>query len=472
MTPTAHASAIPPAFAERLLRASVRDAEWRDAVSGDLREEYATLVARRGPAAAARWYWRQALPLAARFTAGRVVPAITPPRRRRVAVADIERTSSLGSGWSRELRHAWRGLWQRPALSATIVCTLALALAANAVVFNLADALYLRPLRFPDVDRLIVVASDAIGEKPYLDRESVTPADFRDWRQSITTATGLAAVEWWDPNLSGVDIPEQVAGFRVTPGFFETLGVAPILGRTFGDAQARPGADRAVVLSHAFWTRRFNADPSLLGQTIRLDGAPYEVVGVMPPRFVLPYGADVWAPLAYSDEKWADRKSDSLMTFARLVPGRTLADAQEEWRAVVARQAAEFPETNKNRPVTVLSLTRGLGDDAIGPFLVDLAGGGGPGTAHRLRQHRQPAAGARHRAAARVRRAPCARRRTRPPGAAAPARGSVPRRARRRAGRGARRRRDADHARTSCRPMSSASCPAMSTSTSTAWCSR
>ena len=252
---------MPPPFAERLLRASVRDAEWRDAVSGDMREEFETLARRRGPAAARRWYWRQALPLAARFTAGRVVPAITPPRRRRIAVADIERTSSLGAGWSRELRHAWRALWQRPALTATIVATLALALAANAVVFNLADALYLRPLRFADVDRLILVASDVIGEKAYLDRESVTPADFRDWQQSITTATGLSAVEWWDPNLSGVDVPEQVAGFRVTPGFFATLGVQPILGRTFGEAEGQPGADRAVVLSHTFWTRRFNADP-------------------------------------------------------------------------------------------------------------------------------------------------------------------------------------------------------------------
>ena len=185
--------------AERLLRASVRDAEWRDAVTGDLREEFAASRAAAVPpprgagTVARRCRWRRASPPAA------IVPALTPPRRRRIAVADIERTSSLGAGWSRELRHAWRALWQRPALTASIVCTLALALAANAVVFNLADALYLRPLRFADVDRLIVVASDAIGEKPYLDRESVTPADFRDWRQSITTATGLSAVEWWDP---------------------------------------------------------------------------------------------------------------------------------------------------------------------------------------------------------------------------------------------------------------------------------
>ena len=229
------------------------------AVSGDLREEFASLVSRRGQAAAARWYWRQALPLAARFTAGRVVPAITPPRRRRVAVADIERTSSLGAGWSRELRHAWRALWQRPALTTTIVATLALALAANAVVFNLADALYLRPLRFADVDRLIVVVRR--DRRKGVHRPRVGHAGrLPRLASSITTATGLSAVEWWDPNLSGIDVPEQVAGFKVTPGFFETLGAQPLVGRTFGEAEGRPDADRAVVLSHTFWTRRFNAN--------------------------------------------------------------------------------------------------------------------------------------------------------------------------------------------------------------------
>ena len=102
MTPSADSPTVPPSLAERLLRASVRDAEWRDAVSGDLREEFAGLAARRGAAAATRWYWRQAVPLAARFAISRVVPALTPPRRRRVTVADIEGASALGAGWTRE----------------------------------------------------------------------------------------------------------------------------------------------------------------------------------------------------------------------------------------------------------------------------------------------------------------------------------------------------------------------------------
>jgi putative ABC transport system permease protein len=364
MTPTS----LPPLLAERMLRATVRDLDWRESITGDLREEFAAALRVHGRARATRWYWRQTIPLAVRFVASRVLPSAAPARRR-IRVADIEHTAAFGSGWTRELRHAWRALWQRPALSGVIIATLALALAANAVIFNIADALYLRPLRFPDVDRLILVASDAFGEKPYIDRESVAAADFRDWQQSITTATGLAAAEFWDPNLSGVDIPEQVAGFRVMPGFFATLGVAPILGRSFTDAEARPGADRVVILSHTFWLRRFDADQAVVGRTMRLDGAPFEVVGVMPPRFVLPYGADVWAPLAYTEAQWADRKAQNLMTFARLAPGRTIGEAQEEWRAVVARQSEEFPETNAKRPITVMSLSRGLGDDAIGPFL-------------------------------------------------------------------------------------------------------
>ena len=97
------------------------------------------------------------------------------------------------------------------------------------------------------------------------------------------------------------------------------------------------------MLSHAFWLRRFNGDSGIIGRTLRLDGEPYDVVGVMPPRFAIPYGAEVWAPLALSDARWADRKLDTLMAVARLAPGRTLEEAQEEWRTVVARQAAAVP---------------------------------------------------------------------------------------------------------------------------------
>ena len=268
MTPSADSPLIPPSLAERLLRASVRDAEWRDAVSGDLREEFAGLAAVRGTAAATRWYWRQALPLAARFAIGRLVPALTPPRRRRVTVAEVEGTSAIGAGWSREFRHAWRALWQRPGLAAVIVGTLAVALAANAVIFNLADALYLRPFRFAEVDRLIVVASDTSTDKPYFDRESVAAADFRDWRRTLTTVSELAALEWWDPNFSGVERPESLHGFLVTPGYFELLRRAaaarPLVHRRRRPAQRHAHRDPvaralAAALQRRSWHPRHDA---------------------------------------------------------------------------------------------------------------------------------------------------------------------------------------------------------------------
>lgn len=359
----------PPPFAERLLRAAVRDPEWRDAITGDLREELASLAARRGVSVARRWYWRQAVPLALRFAVGRVVPAATPSRQR-VSIRDVEAASTLGAGWSRELRHAWRGVTQRPGLSAVIVTTLALALTANAVVFTLGDALYLRPFRFPDVDRLLLVSSDTNANALYLDRESVTPGDFRDWQHEAASVEALAASEFWDPNLSGIDVPEQLPGVHVTPGYFDVLRVSPVLGRTFRDDEARPGANRVVVISHAAWQRRFGGTPDVLGRTLRLDGDSHEVIGVMPPRFAIPYGADVWAPLALDAAGWQARKNGSLMVIGRLAPGRSLPDARAEFTALAARQADTHPETNRARGVTVLSFTRGLGDDAVGPLMV------------------------------------------------------------------------------------------------------
>lgn len=360
---------IPPPLAERLLRAAVSDPEWRDAITGDLREELAALAMQRGPAAARRWYWRQALPLALRFVAGRVVPAAT-PRRHRVSIREVETTSAMGAGWSRELRHAWRGVLQRPGLSTVIVVTLALALTANAVVFTLADALYLRPFRFADVDRLILVSSDTNADALYLDRESVAPGDYRDWQQQATTVEAMGAAEFWDPNWSGIDVPEQLPGFHVTPDFFDVLRVAPIMGRGFRADEARPGAARVVILSHAAWLRRFGGAPDVLGRKLRLDGEAHEVIGVMPPRFAIPYGAEVWAPLALDDAAWQQRKSGNLMTIGRLAPQRSLHDARGEFAAIVARQAAAHPATNRARGVTVLSFTRGFGDDAVGPLMM------------------------------------------------------------------------------------------------------
>jgi putative ABC transport system permease protein len=361
-----HTTASPPAAAERLVRAALTDPAWREAVLGDLAEEFARLALRTGARRASRWYWRQAVSIACRVSASRLVPGGSMRRPWRVPVPDDEGRTRWA--WLRDVRYATRALMARPALSGVIVGTLALALAANATIFNLADALYLRPFRFAGVDQLVIVAS-APERDPLADRSSVAPADYQDWTRQSTTIVDFAAADFWDPNLSEADRPEQLAGFRVTPSFFRALHAAPARGRTFLDEETTPGRDRKVVVSHGLWMRRFGGDPTLVGRSIRLNGEPHEVVGILQPGPSIPYGAELWAPLAYTEQEWQERRRGWLLVLGRLAPGRSIDSARAEMRALVTRQRAEHPDTHATREVSVVTLTRGLGDAGAGPFL-------------------------------------------------------------------------------------------------------
>ena len=363
MTPPACIRAPPP-LAERLLRRSVRDPEWRESITGDLREEFATVAARRGVGAASRWYWRQAVPLAARFVAGRVVPSARPSRRRRVDVADIERTSILGAGWSREVRHALRALGQRPGLSAVIVGTLAVALAANAVIFNLADALHLRPFRFPDVDGLIVVASTQAAASPTRSRVGgARRLPGLDPHAHLRRRAGGARVVGAETLGSGR--PESLTD-TWWPRLLRAAARQPVIGRTFTADDGRPSAGRTVCCRTpvaAAVPRR----PQRGRQDGRLEGVPHEIVGVMPARFVVPYGGDVWAPIAYEEAAWTEREREYLMRSGGCVTDRPRGDAGRTatwWRARRPR-SRDRPESRRRGRC----LSRGLGDDAAGPFV-------------------------------------------------------------------------------------------------------
>jgi putative ABC transport system permease protein len=197
----------------------------------------------------------------------------------------------------------------------------------------------------------------------------VANADYRDWREQSKTLTHLTAMEWWDTNLSGIDQPEQVPGFRVTSDFFDVMNVSPVLGRGFVAAEETPGEHRRAVLGYDLWTRRFGSDPGIVGRSVRLDGEPYEVVGIAPPGFAIPQGAQVWAPLALTAEQWNDRRGTNLTVVGRLADGVTLAEARAEIEAIVDRQRREYPDTNSNRPVEVVDFITGMRDPGAGRFL-------------------------------------------------------------------------------------------------------
>jgi putative ABC transport system permease protein len=359
-------SSAPSTSAERLLSLVVRDPEHRESVLGDLREEHVRLARRIGAAKATAWHRRQSIDIAIRYGFARLLRRKPPTRWITLAMQDTD--GRRWSGGTRDLLYAWRAIGQRPGLSAVIVVTLATALAANSTTYSLMDAIVLRPYRFAGIDRLLVITTMA-PDDTFVDRENVTAADFREWREQSRTIKDWAVYQWWDTNLSGVDIPEQVAGFRVSPGYFALLGVTPALGREFITAETEQGQHRRVVLGHALWTRRFAADPQIVGKTVRFDGEPYEVVGVGPAGFNIPDGAEVWAPLALTDRQWQDRRAANYNVFARLADRETVERARAEITAIMDVQRRDHPDTNSTRFPRVLAFTQGMADPGAGPFI-------------------------------------------------------------------------------------------------------
>jgi putative ABC transport system permease protein len=355
----------PPRLAERLLALAFADPEWRDSVLGDLREEFVAACSQIGVSRARWWYWRQAIGLAAyrintRLTGGaRMAQRLPEPAPTRAGLS--------GFFWY-DLRQAWRAVRQHPTLSATIVLVLAVALAANATIFGLADAMVLRPFRYPGVPRAVMIASD--GHTPIFARTSVAPGDFVDWRERTQDVMDrLAAASWWDPNYTKDGPPQQIPGFRVSPAFFEILGGQPELGRTLIASDERAG-EPVAVLSHAFWMRQFGGSRDVIGRLVWLDGIPHRVVGVMAPDFRVPFGPDVWAPLTFTPEARSQRKNGSLMVFGRLAPGASVQSAEQRLQLLLAVQKRLYPELYANRQVSVRTFTEGLGDPITPPFVV------------------------------------------------------------------------------------------------------
>ena len=322
----------PPRVLERILRAALGASPYRDDILGDLQESYARLCATRSVHYAGWWYRVHAVRLASRF-ALRLRPRPT-------------KGLSMDS-FLMDVRFAVRSLAKRPALTLAVVVTLALGIGANAAVFGVIDALLLHPYDMPAVDRLVM----AYTTSPRSDerKESVSAADFLDWRRGLQGGAieHLAAWAWWDANLVGRDEPERVLGFYVSPEFFNALDAHAAIGRTFLPSEEVPANAKRVVLSDGLWRRRFGADPAIVGRTIRVDAEPWIVVGVMPASFTFPSQSAIWAPLAFDEPSSRNRAMHFLTVLGRLAPHRTLADAQAELRAIEERLAHDHREDSQ-----------------------------------------------------------------------------------------------------------------------------
>ncbi len=254
-------------------------------------------------------------------------------------------------------RQLARRLARRPGLTLTAVAVLALGIGANVAIFSVVRAVLLRPLPFPEPERLVELAthtSDGLS--------TVSPPDFVDLRDQVDAFGDLAAVNSGGFTLSGGNAPaELVGGAQVTGGFFRVMGISPELGRPFRDAELEPGATPVVILGHGLWRRRFGADPGVVGRRIEVDGAPAEVVGVMPAGFAFPDQSEMWAPQAFDEhDLTTQRGAHYLRVYGRLAPGATLAAARAQAGAVADRLAAAHPRTNDGESVAVTGLREAL----------------------------------------------------------------------------------------------------------------
>lgn len=272
-----------------------------------------------------------------------------------------------------DLKYAVRTLRAKPGFSLAVALTLALGLGLNATVFGVMDAMLLRPFQFPEYQRLVVLWEAPTGTS---ERQGVSPANYLEWRQQTSTIQGLIAWEGWGATLTGRYEPERVQGFRVSPGFFEVLGVVPALGRSFVSGEGQPGNDHSVVIGDGLWKQRFGSDRRVLGTQILLDGEPYTVVGIAPPGFDFPVGSQLWAPLAFTPAR-ADRSGRTLTVLGKLRPDTSLADAQTELDIVSRRLEQQYPDTNRGRGVLVRTLSTAFREDSSGSFVAILQVGAG-----------------------------------------------------------------------------------------------
>jgi len=253
-----------------------------------------------------------------------------------------------------DLRYALRMLRKTPGFTAIAVIGLALGIGANTAIFSVAEAFLLKPLPFPELDRLVVALELAPHETQ--DTSSLAPATYLDWQTQSQSFEGMGAFAWNEMNMTGEGHPEKVQGFAVTANFFGILQVRPELGRAFQDREDQPGQDKEVVLSHGLWVRRFGGEPSVVGKPVRLDNHLYTVVGVMPKEFDFPKTAELWTPLAFEAEARSNRAFRYVEPVARLKPGVTVAQAQEELRGIAGKLSEQYPETNRGWSVRVIPL--------------------------------------------------------------------------------------------------------------------
>jgi predicted permease len=289
-----------------------------------------------------------------------------------------ESTATRGDAWwhglARDARVALRALRRTPAFTAIAIFCLAVGIGANAAIFSVVNAVLLRPLPYAEPEHLVRIFETLEDQAGWTG--SVSQPNFVDWRAQNTSYAALSAYTTSSRILEGGTQPERVRTLVASANLPELLGVQPLLGRAFGAREDEPGAARVALLGEGMWTRRFGRDPAVVGRSIRLDGQPYVVVGVMPDRAAFPAGGepvDLWIPYVPTERERESRGSHFLAVVGRLKPGVTPEQAHADLSRLADRLEQQYPDAQANRGV----VTRPLRETVVGdtrPALLILLG--------------------------------------------------------------------------------------------------
>ena len=251
-----------------------------------------------------------------------------------------------------DLRYAARTLARSPGFTLTAILVLALGVGANTAAFSVTDFVLIRPLPFPDPDRLV-----SLWEKlPGYSQMELSPANYVDWKRMSRSFGGMGAYTSTAANLVGQGDPERIEGTAVTASLLPLLGVQPAMGRVFSAAEDREGAPGTLLLSYPLWQAVFGGDPGAIGRPVDLDNEVYVVIGVMPRDFHFPSReAEFWTPMRFRehDDNFRDRTNNDLNVVARLKPGVSLGQAKAEMGVVAAQLERQFPKENRQTGASI-----------------------------------------------------------------------------------------------------------------------
>lgn len=270
-------------------------------------------------------------------------------------------------------KYALRQLLRAPGFTATALLTLTIGIGVNTAVFSVMDAIVLRPMAVPDLQRVMTVEEDrGRGRFAY---EWITPPNFRDWKRQSRSFQNLAMYKQDAISLTGAGEAAHVTATRVTPDFFDVMRIQAFMGRTMQEDECRPGRDGEAVLAYSFWKTHFAGDPGVVGKKIELNERAYTVVGVMPMGLTYPPATDLYLPLALTPQQMEDRTDHDFQAVGRLRAGVSANQAQAEMHSIGDRLAKLYPATNLGWTVKVRPLLENINGDLTPMYTRMILGG-------------------------------------------------------------------------------------------------